>query len=171
MDAPMAIEDRARLRLEFEDLLYREAALLDEHRWDDWLALLDDEVRYFAPVRANVRAESEQFNERWRLALFDDNRMGIEMRIARLTSGAAHADHPPSRVRHFVSNVRILDHGVDTARVASNFLVFKSRRERDQTLFCGTREDVWRRSGRDWRLRERRILLDHHTIDNVTVFF
>lgn len=167
----MAIDDLVLLRLEFEDLLYREAALLDEHRWDDWLALLDDEVRYVAPMRANVHNERALFNEKWRLALFDDDRRGIETRIARLTSGAAHADDPPSRVRHFVSNVRILDTARGTARVASNFLVFKNRRERDQTLFCGAREDVWRRNGGGWKLRERHILLDHHTIDNVTVFF
>lgn len=171
MDAAMAIEDRVRLRLEFEDVLYQEAALLDEHRWDDWLALLDDQLRYVAPVRANVHEERALFDERWRLALFDDDRRGIETRIARLTSGAAHADDPPSRVRHFVSNVRILDNSGDRARVASNFLVFKSRRERDEVLFCGMREDVWHRNGGGWKLRERRILLDHHTIDNVTVFF
>lgn len=167
----MAVEERLVLRLAFEDLLYHEAALLDARRWDDWLALLDEEVRYVAPVRASVRAETERFNQRWRLALFDDDRAGLMARIARLDSGAAHADDPPSRTRHFVANVRILDHDAGSARVASNVLVFKSRHERDETLFCGTREDVWRRAGPDWRLRERHILLDHYVIDNVTVFF
>ncbi len=167
----MAGEERLALRLAFEDLLYHEAALLDARRWEEWLGLLDDEIRYFAPLRANAPDEAERFNEHRRLALFDDNRAGIEARIARLNSGAAHADDPPSRVRHFVANVRILDHGTETARVASNVLVFKSRRERDETLFCGTRDDVWRRDGPRWRLRERRVLFDHHVIDNVTVFF
>jgi 3-phenylpropionate/cinnamic acid dioxygenase small subunit len=171
MDWPMLADERLRLRLEFEDLLYREAALLDEGRWDEWLALLDDEVRYFAPLRANVHAEADHFAERWRLALFDDNRAGIEARIARLTSGAAHTDDPPSRVRHFVANVRVLDREGPTVRVASNFLVFRNRRERDQNLFCGTREDAWRRDGTHWRLSRRDIRLDHHVIDNVTVFF
>lgn len=95
----------------------------------------------------------------------------MELRVARLRKGSAHAEEPPSRIRHFVSNVRILEvDGADRVRVASNFMVFRSRSGREETLFVGARRDWWRRGRAGWRLQERMIIFDHDLIDNITVF-
>jgi 3-phenylpropionate/trans-cinnamate dioxygenase subunit beta len=75
-------------------------------------------------------------------------------------------------VRHLISNVQVLETpDTDTAKVASNFLVFKSRRNREENLFVGCREDIWRRNGGAWKLEERMVLLDHNVIENITVLF
>ena len=51
-------DDRvARLLLtqEIAGFLYAEAELLDERRHDEWLALLSDDIRYWMPMRRNVK--------------------------------------------------------------------------------------------------------------------
>lgn len=161
----------ADLRREFEDLLYREAWLLDHDCLEDWLGLFAEQVRYRAPVRSNQMRGKEDLHHPQMVAHFDDDKLGLTMRVQRLRTGAAHADEPPSRIRHFVSNVRVLEAEGDRAHVTSNFIVFKSRRGREETLFVGCREDRWRRINNAWKLEERLIILDHDVIENVTVLF
>jgi 3-phenylpropionate/cinnamic acid dioxygenase small subunit len=164
--------ERVGLRQQFEDLLYREAWLLDHDRLEEWLGLFSEAIHYWAPVRADMNRGKEDFSPPLRLAFFDDNKDGLRLRVARIRTGAAHADEPPSRVRHLISIVQVLETpDTDTAKVASNFLVFKSRRNREENLFVGCREDIWRRNGDAWKLEERMILLDHNVIENITVFF
>ena len=159
------------LRHEFEDLLYYEAWLLDHDRLEEWLALCTEQVHYWAPIRTNVARGSEDWSRPSQLMHFDDDKTSLTMRVQRIRTGAAHADEPPARVRHLVSNVRILNANDEVANVTSNFIVFKSRRGREEALFVGCREDRWRRIDKTWKLEERLIVLDHDVIENVTVFF
>ena len=46
---------RLLLEQEIEEFLYREAELLDERRYEDWLALIADDIRYWMPMRRNVK--------------------------------------------------------------------------------------------------------------------
>jgi len=157
------------LRREFEDLLYHEAWLLDHDRLEEWLDLFADTIHYWAPVRSNKVRGKEDLHHHNLVAHFDDDKTALMMRVQRIRTGAAHADEPPSRVRHFISNVRVLEATSDQVQVTSNFIVFKSRRDRDETLFVGCREDRWRRSDGRWKLEERFIILDHDVIGNLTV--
>jgi PAH dioxygenase small subunit len=157
----------------FEDLLFREAALLDSEAFEDWLEMIDDEVRYFAPVRATLPRGKENLARHELVAHFDDDKAGLAVRVRRIRTGWAHAEEPPSRTRHFISNVRVLavDPKDDTARVASNFIVFRSAGDRDERTFFGAREDMWRRTRDEWRLLNRLIILDHNVIESISVFF
>lgn len=171
MQAKGVVMSAAELRREFEELLYYEAWLLDHDRLEEWLELFADTVRYWAPVRSNQLRGKEDLHRLQLLAHFDDDKTALAMRVQRIRTGAAHADEPPSRVRHFISNVCVLAARDEEAQVTSNFLVFKSRRGREETLFVGCREDRWRRIGGAWKLAERLIILDHDVLENVTVLF
>jgi len=159
------------LRLEFEELLYYEAWLLDHDRLEEWLALCAEQVRYWAPVRTNVARGREDWPRPLQLMHLDEDKGSLAMRVQRIRTGAAHADEPPARVRHVVSNVRVLDGDDKVATVTSNFIVFKSRRGREESLFVGCREDRWRRIEGTWKLEERLIVLDHDVTENITVLF
>ncbi len=160
------------LRLELEEWLYREAALLDEGRFEEWLALFDDTVRYWAPVRSNVARGDEALEDATRLQHFDEDKVSLGLRVARLATGFAHAEEPPSRQRHHVSNVRVLKlDGRNRAQVASNLLVFRSHEARPPTLFSCARVDWWRRAADRWVNEERMILLDHDIVESISVFF
>lgn len=163
--------DTIALRLQFEDLLYREAWLLDHDQLEEWLALCAEQVHYWAPIRTNTARGSEDWSRPYQLMHFDEDKASLTMRVQRIRTGAAHADEPPARVRHLISNVRVLDANDPVAHVTSNFIVFKSRRGREESLFVGCREDRWRRVAGAWQLEERLIILDHDVIENVTVFF
>ncbi len=159
------------LRLQIEEVMIEESWLLDGNRFEDWLALMTDDIRYWAPVRENLGRDEEDFHQLHLLTHFDEDRMTMGLRVARLRTGFAHAEEPPSRRRHFVSNVKILDaSSPESVQVASNFIVFRSRPGLEEHLFVGGRRDQWVHTEAGWRLRERMIIFDHDVIENITVF-
>lgn len=86
-------------RQDVEDFLFREAALLDDGRLDDWLALFADDARYRLPIALD--------GDELEPALVDDDRERLAERVFRLTSTTAHAQVPPSQTVHDVHNVRL----------------------------------------------------------------
>jgi 3-phenylpropionate/cinnamic acid dioxygenase small subunit len=152
-----------------ERLLYHEAHLLDSGLFHDWLKLMAPDLRYWAPVRAEVPRKQEAEEESRRLPLFDETKASLALRISRLDTGLAWVEIPPTRTRRFVSNIHAETDADGLFRVRSNFIVFRSRGFREEWLVVGGREDRWTRSG-DWSLRERKITLDHCTIENLPLF-
>jgi 3-phenylpropionate/cinnamic acid dioxygenase small subunit len=159
------------LRSEFEELLYREAWLLDHNRLDEWLDLMAEDIHYWAPVRLDRARGKEDFSRPGLMAHLDEDHQGLVYRVKRIQTGATFTDEPPARVRHFVSNVQILAAHEGIAEVASNIMVFHSHvRSSDYTL-VGAREDKWQRAGESWQLKERLIILDHSTVAGLSVLF
>jgi benzoate/toluate 1,2-dioxygenase beta subunit len=118
------------VRQQVEAFLYREARLMDEHAYDDWLALWSDDALYWVP------ANRDDSDPRREISIVYADHKRLEDRIARLKSGAAYAQDPPSRMRRLVSNVEI-DEGMDgEILVCANFLLVELRRHR-QTTFAG----------------------------------
>jgi 3-phenylpropionate/cinnamic acid dioxygenase small subunit len=148
-------------------LLYHEAQLLDDGRFDEWLALLAPDLRYWAPVRADLPRAEAMAGEAERLALFDETRDSLLLRVKRLSTGLAWSEIPPTRTRRMVANVVVdADSAPDRLRVRSNFILFRSRSPSDESLLAGCREDVWSHAGR-WLLHARKITLDHRTLENL----
>src|SRR5215813_14302279 len=87
------------LWLELMQFYVREAWLLDERRFKEWLDLFTDDVLYFMPRRKNVlrREVHREVTPLGDLALIEDDRRYLEMRVARLDTGMAWGEDPPSR--------------------------------------------------------------------------
>ncbi|MFL6282690.1 MAG: aromatic-ring-hydroxylating dioxygenase subunit beta [Pyrinomonadaceae bacterium] len=153
---------------EVERLLYREAHLLDSGLFAEWLEILAADVRYWAPARAEVSRQQEMEDEARRLPLFDETKASLTLRISRLGTGLAWAESPMARTRRFVSNVLDEEEEGGVVRVRSNFMLFKNRSFADETILVGCREDRWKRAG-GWLLRERKILIDHCTVENMSL--
>ncbi len=153
---------------EVEQLLYREAHLLDSGRFREWLELLAPDLRYWAPVRAEVPREQEKEDEASRLPLFDETKASLALRIGRLDTGLAWVENPPTRTRRFVTNIVVEEAANGLVLVRSNLMLFRSRSFADETILVGCREDKWSRSG-DWLLKERKILIDHCTVENMSL--
>ena len=114
-----------------EQFLYREARLMDEHAYDDWLALWAVDALYWVPVN---RDDIDSTRE---ISIIYADRRRMEDMIARLKGGAAYAQDPPSRMRRIVANVEIEDESEDGGIVVcANFLLTELRRHR-QTTFAG----------------------------------
>ena len=93
-----------------EQFLYREARLLDEGRFHEWLGLFTDDIHYWMSARANRYPKSSRAiailetadcagDDADELGLFDENISTLTARVARLDTGMAWAEDPPSRTR------------------------------------------------------------------------
>ena len=151
---------------EVEQLLYHEAHLLDSGLFHEWLELLAPDLRYWAPARVNVPRKQEKDDEVKRLPLFNETKTSLALRISRLETGLAWVENPPTRTRRFISNVTTQDQDNEIIEVRSNFMLFRSRSFSDETLLVGCREDKWYRPSK-WLLKERKILIDHCTVENM----
>src|SRR5216684_5805998 len=99
--------DRLLLGQEIADFLYREAELLDERRYEEWLALLADDIRYWMPMRRNVKFgdnEREFTREGTDIAWFDEGKDTLTRRVRQIQTGIHWAEEPQSRIAHLVSN-------------------------------------------------------------------
>jgi 3-phenylpropionate/cinnamic acid dioxygenase small subunit len=145
--------------------LNAEAEMLDQGRFHDWLALLDDEVTYEMPVRL-TRERGDSPDVSFGNQNFKDDRATLELRIRRLDTDFAWAEDPPSRTRRFVTNVRVDDGTAsDELRVRSYILLYRNRGDQSHVdLLAGERTDILRRSGDRWLLRKRVIVLDQAAV-------
>src|SRR5215213_2144993 len=91
-------------RAEVEDFLFREAALLDDWKLNEWQELLTDDAAYYVPP--NDQPEGDHRNT---LFLVADDRERIRQRIIRVLDPNCHAEYPKSRTRRMISNVRLLN--------------------------------------------------------------
>ena len=171
---------------EVEQLLYREARLLDTRRFHDWLGLFTDDIQYGMTARLNryprvSKAIAILDPDRYVEAdipdafdLFYEDIKTLTARVARLDTGMAWAEDPPSRTRHLITNIEVVSEaaGKDVT-VHSNFLVYRSRGETEQDFYIGTREDTLRRVDGEWKIARRRMVLDQNvlTAKNLSVFF
>jgi 3-phenylpropionate/cinnamic acid dioxygenase small subunit len=169
--------------MQVQQWLYREAHLLDARRYDLWLELLDERIRYRVPSRAYIRQAHVKDFATWSverelecddaMALIDDDFGAIQLRVARLQSGMAWAETPPSMTRRLVSNVMILDAEADgTLSVVSTLFLAKSRGE-GRVLFTAERRDRLAIRGDDFRLCERYVVLDEAVLasENLSQIF
>jgi 3-phenylpropionate/cinnamic acid dioxygenase small subunit len=153
---------------EVEQLLYREAHLLDSGGFHEWLELLAPDLRYWAPVRADVPRSQEKEGEANRLPLFDETKASLSLRVSRLDTGLAWVENPSTRTRRFVTNVVVESEIDGLVQVRSNLMLFRSRSFTDETILVGCREDKWSRTDK-WLLKERKILIDHCTVENMSL--
>ncbi len=160
---------------EVERFYYDEAALLDSHRYEEWLALFADDVRYFMPIR-RTRTQREidrEFTRPGEMAFFDDTKMLLAGRIAKLKSGRSWAEDPPSRTRHLITNVRIVKSDGRTLEVESNFHLYRTRLNSEETSWIGSRRDVLRKVGGSFQIADRKIFLEQTVLlsRNLSNFF
>jgi len=118
-----------------EQFVLHEARLLDEAKFDDWLALFTSDAWYWVP------SEPDQANPHDTVSLIYDDRRLLETRIRRLASPRMYSQEPRSRTSRMVGNVTIEDAEGRAATIRSKFIMIEYRREQ-QRLFTGT---AWHR--------------------------
>ena len=158
---------------EVYSFLMREAEVLDERHEREWLEMVTDDVEYLMPVRVNrERGEGDGFSEE--AFYFEETRGSLELRVRRLETEYAWAEDPPSRTRHFVTNVRVAEgEEEDEVAVRTNLILYRSRgSDPKHDLISAERKDTLRKEDGQWKLRKRVILLDHSvlTTHNLSVF-
>jgi p-cumate 2,3-dioxygenase beta subunit len=141
-------------RTQIEDFLYEEAALLDAWRLQEWLDLLTEDAVYEVPSTDLPDGEAHTT-----LFLIADNMERIRSRVKQLLGKSAWAEHPPSRTRRLISNVRIREVAGESIRVTANFAVYRMRFEQVDT-YIGRYEYTLVWSAGALKIRHRRAILD-----------
>jgi biphenyl 2,3-dioxygenase beta subunit len=163
------------LHCEVERFYYDEAAVLDSHRYEEWLALFSDDAHYFMPIRRTrmQRELDKEFTKPGEMAFFDDTKTLLAGRIKKLGSGRSWAEDPPSRTRHLITNIRILKDDGRTLEVESNFHLYRTRLNSEETSWIGSRRDVLRRVEGTFQIVDRKIFLEQTVLlsRNLSNFF
>ena len=145
-------------RSEVEDLLYSEAALLDDWRLEEWLELLTEDAIYQVPP-----TDVPEGDARNTLFIIADDAVRIRSRVKQLLGKFAWAENPHSRTRRMIANVRVLGAEGENILVSANFAVHRMRYESVDT-YIGHYEYKLRRAGSALKIRERRAILDNEAL-------
>ena len=151
-DDTQAVNDAA-VRDEFRRLVEREARLLDQLRYDDWLAMYAPECVYWVP------STPQAGDPRREIAVMFDDRRRLEDRIYRLRTGFAWSQAPQSRTVRLITNVEVFAAVRDDARMLrSNFVIseFWDKETRTLTGWAGHRVV---RDGDGWKIAAKQVNL------------
>ncbi len=151
MTASTAIERLVLVR-EVEEFLFLEARLLDERRFDDWMALFTDDGVYWVPARSGQVSPFEE------LSIYYEDKSLMDVRVRRLQHPDAQAQVAPSRTRHIVGNVVLGDDdaGDGGLGVRSNLVMFEYRDDR-QLVFAADCRHALRREDGGFRIASKRV--------------
>jgi len=152
-----------------------EAWLLDDRRFNEWLDLFTDDLFYFMPRRLNVQRKdlALELSQVGDLAIFEDDKTFLTMRVERLDTGMAWAEDPPSRTRHLVGNLVVEPISESEVKAKTAFILYRSQHETEQDIFAGSRDDELRKVDGQWKVAKRVIVLDANVIlaKSLSVFF
>lgn len=144
-------------RTEAEDYLYYEAQLLDEHRWNEWLALwAPEDIELWMPIPPDATDRAKA------ASMLQDDRLRLEQRIARLQHPGLHSQVPPSRTSRIVGNVRCGPLEGGGVRLLSQFHLAEFRPGTGagmgvSQLLAGAMEHHLRRLAGEWRIQFKKI--------------
>ena len=172
---------RLLLKCQIEEFLYQESEILDERRFEEWLDLLTEDVRYWMPMRRNVKfgeLDREFTREGLDINWFDEGKDTLTRRVNQILTGVHWAEEPLSRICHMVSNVQVLQAYPSASEprevvVKCRFIIYRNRVETETDLLVGKREDTLRRVDDGWKIAQRKVVLDQNVLlaKNLTFFF
>jgi 3-phenylpropionate/cinnamic acid dioxygenase small subunit len=145
-----------------EHFLYRSFRVLDEGDYNGWLALCAKDITYTVTTAENVRRN-------FVVSIINDNYDRLQGRIKSMEK-FWHAELPPTRTLHMISNVECEQTAPDATLVHSCFCVTATRRDRQVTL-TGRYRDTLRPTNGAWLLSSRVAILDKSLLDGGKVTF
>lgn len=119
-------------RDELVDFVYREAELLDERRFDLWLALFDEAGRYWIPLAAG------QTDACGHASLMLEDKLLLKARIERLAGERTFSQQPESRCQHVLQRPSIVSFEPERDRfiLRTRYIYVESRGGAQQVLAC-----------------------------------
>ncbi len=153
---------------EVAEFLYREAHLLDEHRFEEWLTLFTDDLEYLIPLRELVEGDVPPAGH----PIIKDDKLMLIARVKKNATGMSHVEIPHSTTTRLVTNVLVEDGVAEhELRVFSSFVVRQVRRQRDSFTWGGRRTDLLRKLEGAWKIARREVLLDETVLPRTLTIF
>ena len=182
MSSAALITSPARQRA-LEAFYYREARLLDNRQYRQWLDLVSEDMGYVLPGRVNVQVDNCQRGEEHMISverelegadsmgcpIREETYMHLMLRVERAYKINSWSENPPARTRRIVGNVELMARSGDELSVLSNFHLHYARPGSDSFLYGGQRRDLLLANGDEFRLRRREVILDYADISLPTL--
>lgn len=147
------------------DFLYREARLLDDRRWEEWLECYSPDASYWMPCWDDEDRLVE--NPQTEISLiYYPNRGGLEDRVFRIKTERSGATMPEPRTTHMISGIEILEERGGQVDVRYNFHTL-SHRYKSTNQFFGTIFLTLSEHDRAFRIENKKIVLNNDYIHQV----
>jgi 3-phenylpropionate/cinnamic acid dioxygenase small subunit len=161
----MSAEALQRLQLaeECRDLVYREGRLIDERRWQEWLALFTPDCEFWVPSWHDDAPTRDPHTEV--SLMYYQGRFGLEERVWRITSGLSAASRPLPRTCHVVGSVQLVEADAERAQVTASFTAHTYRLDRTHAFF-GLYDYTLRRTPEGLRIARKRVVVMNDLIPN-----
>jgi 3-phenylpropionate/cinnamic acid dioxygenase small subunit len=156
------------LFIEIQRFLTDEAVLLDSLEYEEWFALLTQDISY----RISTRLVRDREDRVQNFEIVDEDYEHLKLRVAQLANPKlTRAENPASLYRRFVTNVRASHHDhSDQFLVQTYLLMYKNRSSNAQVaLYSAERRDVLKRDGRQLRIEKRHVYLDQSVLVDGTL--
>jgi 3-phenylpropionate/cinnamic acid dioxygenase small subunit len=166
-----------------ERFYYREARLLDNRQYLQWLALLSPDIRYVIPSRVNVQVDNRQRGSEQMLAVDnelegvegmgnpvrDENYALLTVRAERAYKINSWSENPPPRTRRIIGNVELMARTDGGLSVLSNFHLNYARPGNAGVFYSGQRRDLLLPRDDGYLVQRREVVLDYATIEAPTL--
>lgn len=145
--------------------IYREARLLDDRQWDEWLTCYAEDATYWMPAWDDDDRLTEDPQSEISLIYYPD-RSGLEDRVFRIKTERSGASTPEPRTGHMIANVEILDDRGTEVDLRYNFHTLNHRYKITDHFF-GTVFLTLRRQGEGFLIAAKKIVLKNDYIRQV----
>lgn len=139
-------------RREIQQFLFREARLMDEHRYQEWLSLWTEDGIYWVPCSHDAGDPTQE------VSIIYDDRAKMADRAVYLESGTVRDRESRPLMRRVISNVETTRISAAETEVASNFVLVEAR-DNAQYIWCGQSIHRLRLEGRELKMSFKKVLL------------
>jgi 3-phenylpropionate/cinnamic acid dioxygenase small subunit len=146
-------------------LICREAAYLDQRKWQEWLDLFLPDAEFWLPAWDDEQTLTDDPKSQISL-MYYDSRSGLEDRVSRIVEGSSAASNPLPRTCHIVSTIRIEEEKGNDVRVGSSWMVHEFRSGKTQT-FYGWYDHLLRFDGDKVRIAKKKVVVVNDVIPHV----
>ena len=147
---PKAIQVDAALQRQVEELLFHQAALLDNKAWGPWTQLFSEDGIYWMP------STPTQTDWRREPSIFAEDALLMEVRMSRLLHPNAWSQAAQWGTNHIVGNIVVEAESATTIEVYSRFQMMEMRRD-DIRHFGGSYRHTLVRQGKDLKIKLQRV--------------
>ncbi|MCB1844779.1 MAG: aromatic-ring-hydroxylating dioxygenase subunit beta [Halioglobus sp.] len=166
-----------------ERFYFREARLLDNRQYQQWLALVSESVHYRMPARSNVQVDNRERGSEGMLSverelegvegmgnpLRDERYIHLALRVERAYKINSWSENPPARTRRIIGNVELMGRSDDRWQVLSNFHLHYARPGAGNCFYSGQRRDELLAGDGEFTLLQREVILDYANIEQPTL--
>ena len=171
------------LQLKIEQFYYREARMLDSRQYQQWFALLTEDVRYIIPSRTNPLVNNREHGNEEMISIErglededsdgcpirEEGYMLMMIRVERAYKINSWSENPPARTRRIVGNIEVIDDDGDKLTIYSNFHMHYARPGSNNFLYSGQRRDILLKADDSYKLSRREVILDYANIEYPTL--